>query len=264
MTRPTDISPAKNDQSSPPQPLPGKFTSLASEHQQQILMESYDPTADCPSGEPWEYTTHFNAIEKWFTILNNTCLKIRPNLAYVKTQWTAQLNAKRLEIASSTWPTLTTAQREAVWVQTRGPRSSPWRRISRKLYILNRDWRFKTSKKYEHLYHEVGSYEAADQQIPCPWDVQARRRGLFGHLVDSGVQADNWVQGPSGMEWEASGARHMPHTWEALAGVADGDVAYIEDCHRVFTEAYRLEEEEWKKTRELSEEEKKTLSFEYF
>ncbi|KAE9984879.1 hypothetical protein BLS_000962 [Venturia inaequalis] len=237
--------------------LPTTFLSLPSELRQDILIRSYHLTSNeaiqcwnhpIDNGREWLQDFHRTQINAWANTLLLLDEKIIDDVEYVRNQWLEGIETLPPSFLPCCyllgWQDLTEDERKVIWTSTQTG-EEPWKRIHRKLYVLNRQWYYAKASPRS----VVRGYNAAAHP---PWDKQG---GTPRKDENGQNEAKRWKQGPSRIMWEAFSSSHHPSTWKRLQDAVDVDIAWIVQTEKEYQEEIVQTEKECREEPVQTEEE---------
>ncbi|RDI82163.1 hypothetical protein Vi05172_g7842 [Venturia inaequalis] len=221
-----------------PNKPPTTFLSLPRELRQKILLESYknddkSPWKVAPENQQW--SASLNSIHPALAIdVDYVQGKSVENMMVIAGQhWCARQPSGKL--------TMKNEDRALVWTAYWGD-AAPWYRVGRTLYLKTHKWWFQGGGfEYWHgalpsPLATVADRQVADEQIFPPWDLQGRARDMHQNSWHETVA--DWSGGASGVEWDKTGCRHHPSSWDEVRDVtgspislqqaADQDIAWLQ------------------------------------
>ncbi|QDS74081.1 hypothetical protein FKW77_009530 [Venturia effusa] len=214
------------DESVAPKTSPGSFLKLPPELRQDILIRTYHATSisaferwndRLDNGRSWLIAFHKAKINDWANTLQSIDKDIAGDVEYVKAMWLKEVNSLPPcdPNGTVTWWDLSEPDRHLIWSFTQNGSEQPWKRIHRRLYILNRNW-----------YHDqVGQDKFALLQ-GWKWSAYPKWDKQGGAPNKSGdYNAKRWNQGSSKIVWKDTSKDHHPSTWKQLQDAVNGDLA---------------------------------------
>lgn len=208
-----------------PKTLPTSFLTLPDELRQDILIRTYHATSilaiqrwnhPVDNGRVWLVDFHKTKIEEWANTLQLIDEDIIDDVGFVK-EWLKEVDNLPPSLPNGTlqWLDIIEDDRKAIWTFTQDGEER-WKRIHRKLNILNRNWKHSKVNKDSDAYSSNSSNP--------PWDKQ----GAQPATDKNGFEIEKrWKQGPSKILWKDNSSGHHPSTWKRLQAAVDGDIAWI-------------------------------------
>lgn len=213
-----------------PKTLPTSFLTLPHELRQDILIRTYHATSilaiqrwndPVESGIVWLVNFHKTKIDEWDNTLQSIDEDIIDDVAFVKKEWLREVDnlPPCLPNGSLKWLDIIENEPQAIWTFTQDG-EEPWKRIYRKLYIFNRNW------KHPKVHKDPDAYLSRSRTPP--WDKQGGQFASDGRPASDkrGREIEKrWNQGPSRIVWVETSSGNHPSTWKRLQAAVDGDIA---------------------------------------